>query len=150
MRRAWLMSVVGILLVVTRVGAAQEPPRDLSSIRVAVGTMVYVSTRGGAELRGQFARVSDQSLVIIGPEGRELSVPAGEVARVWRRGDRLRNGAIIGGLVGVLGGVFGQSACTDCSGEIALAVGVGVPMWAGVGALIDRAHTGRTLIYRAP
>ena len=130
--------------------SAAEPARDLAAMRVTPATVVYVRTSTGADVEGRFVRASARDLVIAGPDGRETTLGADQVVFVWRRGDSLRNGAIIGGLFGLAGGIFGQSQCTDCSGEIAIGVGLGVPLWAGIGALIDRQHAGRTLIYRAP
>jgi|CXWL01.1.fsa_nt_gi hypothetical protein len=130
--------------------SAAEPARDLASMRVALDAEVYVRTSNGAEIRGRFVRASTQALVITRSDGRETMLTSEQVTIVWKRGDGLRNGAIIGGLVGLASGVLGQSQCTDCSSEVAIGVGLGVPIWAGVGALIDRQHVGRTVIYRAP
>ncbi len=138
------------VLVAVLPAVAAEPARDLTSMRVAVNDVVYVRTSVGDEIEGRFVRASPQAIVVIESRGGETTLPVERVLSVWKRGDRLRNGAVIGGLVGLAGGIFGQSGCTDCSGQIAIGIGLGVPLWAGLGALIDRQHVGRTLIYRAP
>jgi hypothetical protein len=147
-RRLCLAAVFCVLAVVAPLTAA-EPARDLASMPVTPDSLIFVRTASGTEIRGRFVRASTQALVITMPDG-ETTLMSGEVMLVWKRGDGLRNGAIIGGLIGLVSGIFGQSSCTDCSTEIAVAVGLGVPIWAGIGALVDRAHVGRTLIYKAP
>ena len=139
----WLALSTGTVL-------ASEPARDLSLMSVANGAVIYVRTADGAEIRSRFIRASPQSLTISGTDGREMTVPVAQVALVWKEGDSLRNGAIVGALIGLAGGILGQSQCTDCSSEIAIGIAVGVPIWAGLGALVDRQHVGRTLIYRSP
>lgn len=145
-----LCSVLVFLCVGTGIACAAEPVRDLAALRVAPDTVLHVESVNGGEIRGRFVRVSAQALTITGLDGRELSLPVELIRSVWRRGDGLRNGAILGGLFGLAGALFGQSACTDCGSEVALGVVVGVPIWAGVGALIDRGHVGRTLVYTSP
>ncbi len=148
-RRMWLTAVLVVLVAVPPV-VAQELARDLGSMRVAPNSVIYVRTASGVEIQGRLVRASAQALVLAGSDGAETTLMSSQVRLVWKLGDRLRNGAIIGGLVGLSSGILGQSQCTDCSREIAIAVGLGVPLWAGIGALIDRQHVGRTLIYRAP
>lgn len=150
MRQRVLLIVAFCVLLSVLPALAAEPVRDLASMRVATDAVLDVRTSNGSEMRGRFVRASTQALVIVGPDGRETTLPSEQVVYVWTRGDSVRNGVILGGLVGLAGGIFGQSHCTDCSGQIAIGVGLGVPIWAGIGALVDRQHVGRTLIYRAP
>ncbi len=142
------------LLLGTAVGAgpvaAQEPAKDLAAVRLAPDTSVDVVGVNGSEIRGRFVRSSAASLTVVGVDGRELTFPVELIRSVWQRGDRLRNGAIIGGLIGLAGAIGGQSTCSDCADDIAVGIALGVPIWAGVGALIDRWHVGRTLVYQAP
>jgi hypothetical protein len=143
-------ATIGMLATTTVVAGAAEPARNLSQMAVAAGDTIYVRPVDGAEIQGRFVRASTQTLVITTLDGSERELEAASVLTVWKRGDRLRNGAIIGGIVGLLGGIFGHSACTDCSSEIAIGVGLGVPLWAAIGAFIDAQHVGRTMIYMAP
>lgn len=142
-------ALVACLLAALPASAA-EPVRSLELMSVAPQAVIYVRTTSGAEIQGRFVRSSSQVLVLSVADGSELTLPADEVSRVWRRGDGLRNGAIVGGAFGLAGAIFGQSQCTDCSSEIAIGIALGVPLWAGIGALVDRVHVGRTLIYLAP
>ncbi len=144
------LTIVICLLVGVLPAAAAEPARDLGAMRVAMDATVYVRSPNGAEIQGRFVRASTQVLVIARLDGQETTLSSEQVMLVWKRGDSLRNGAIIGGIIGLVGGIFGQSQCTDCSSEVAIGVGLGVPIWAGLGALVDRQRVGRTLIYRAP
>lgn len=130
--------------------AAAEPARDLAQMAVLPDAVIYVRTMNGVDITGRFVRASSQLLVLTASDGRDVTLTADQIRFVWRRGDALRNGAIIGGIIGAAGAVGGQSSCSDCSAEIAASILIGVPLWAGVGALIDRQHVGRTLIYRSP
>ena len=97
--------------------------RDLAQMLVMPDAIVYVRTKSGADIQGRFVRASTQALVMSGLDGREVTLTVEEVMFVWRRGDSLRNGAIIGALVGVAGAVGGQSTCSDCSAEVAAGIG---------------------------
>jgi len=145
-----IVAIVACVLIAILPVTAAEPARDLASMQVAPDAVIYVRTSNGAEIQGRFLRASTQALVVGTTDGREIILPSAQVLFVWKRGDSLRNGAIIGGVVGLAGAIFGQSECTKCSGEIAIGVALGVPAWVGVGALVDRLRVGRTLIYRAP
>lgn len=145
-----LVLLVAMVLLRGAEVRAAEPARDLGMMAVTPGTVVFIRTVGGVDLSGRFVSASSQELVMSVSETRRTTVPADQIAQVWKRGDRLRNGAIIGGVFGLAAAIGGQSECSDCSGAVALGIAVGVPVWAGVGALIDRAHVGRTLIYRGP
>lgn len=119
------------------------------ALRLPPSTPLIVGLRGGPELSGALVSVVPGALVLELNGGERRTVPLDMVTAVWRRGDRLRNGALIGGVVGLAGGLLGQSGCTGCGRERAVGVLVGVPFWAGIGAWIDARHTGRTLVYRA-
>ena len=137
------------MLAMPAVIHAAEPVRDLAALPVKPGIIVYVRTTNGAELQGEFISATSRALTI-SPGGRSTSVDVDHIAQIWKRGDSLRNGAIIGAVIGVAGAIGGQSECSDCSGRVAAGIFLGAPIWAGIGALIDRQHVGRTLIYRAP
>ncbi len=129
--------------------SAAEPARELAAMNVKPGNAVYVRLVTGVDMSGRFVRATSQMLTMSVTDARDVSIPAAEIAAVWKR-DGLRNGAIIGAIIGLAAAFGGQSECSDCTGAVALGVAVGVPFWAGVGALVDRQHAGRTLIYQAP
>lgn len=148
---AWLAAAgVGGDGLVETLHAQGTVARALDALRVPAAAAVVVRLRGGAELSGTFVSAAPDHLRLDLPSGERRVVPADMVVSVWRRGDRLVNGAVIGGLVGLAGGLLGQSGCTNCGNERAVGVVVGVPLWAGVGAWIDARHRGRTLVYEAP
>lgn len=143
---------------------AGEPARSMAALdaRVKPGTQVDIVDRDGRLWRGEFVRADDQGVLLAGYGGEAGKlVSAGEVANVVRAGDSLKNGMLIGAGVGVVtaiaiiaddsyNGYDGYAAECDSTG---CKVGVGlalVPIYAGIGALIDKAFKGRETVYRAP
>jgi hypothetical protein len=146
-------TVISVLLCLCVFGQplmAAEPSHDLATLTLPARTEIIVRTTNGQEVRGRLVSVDAEGVTLTRPDGGETRLARDEVSRLWRRGDSLKNGAIIGGVIGLAGAVAGQSECTDCSGEVALGIALGVPIWAGIGAWIDRLHVGRTLVYEAP
>lgn len=150
----WHHLLCACLLVagVTPAAAAPpEPSRSLDRLSLPPRAIVYVLTTGGAELQGELVRASQAGGVeLVRADGRMVAVPASDVVRVWRRGDSLRNGLLVGAAIGAAGLVTAAASCrVDCAGFVAgMVVGAGV--WTGAGALVDAARTGRTLVYLAP
>lgn len=150
MTRHW---VLVLLCVVGWLGsgdasAAAEPAHTLGVLTIKPGTRVIVETADGRELRGRLETVSAAAIEMTLTRGSLERVADSEVRRIWVP-DSLRNGAWLGGLLGAAAAVMGQSRCTECAGDVALGLVVGVPFWAGVGALIDAQHHGRRLIFDA-
>jgi hypothetical protein len=94
--------------------------------------------------------------VLVG--GTERRFDAARIRRVQKRGDSIRNGAIIGAVVGAVFGALG-AGISDCPGDdpgghcagsrvalFALSTGIYTAMGAGIDALI----VGRTTLYTAP
>ena len=89
---------------------------------------------------------ADSVVIGSGAAGAYVTVPVGELGRLWTRGNSAGTGALVGGGAGLLvGGLFGAwlgtFACSetseDCALEGALAVGgLGLAGGAGVGALV--------------
>jgi hypothetical protein len=95
-------------------------------------------------------------VLLVGDAERRLD--AARVRRIDKRGDSLRNGAIIGALVGVGLGVL-VAGMSDCPGDdpggscpAARAVGflVSTGVYAAIGTGIDALVVGRTTLYKAP
>jgi hypothetical protein len=109
------------------------------------------------ETSGRLLRFTPDSLVLL-IDGMERTFEAGHVRRIDRRGDSLKNGAIIGAVVGVVMGALsaGISDCPgdepggDCPGFRAVAVFVSTPIYAAIGTGIDALVVGRTRLYDAP
>src|SRR6185436_2628443 len=77
------------------------------------------------------------------------TIPYEPGLKIARQGDRLWNGMIIGAGIGVAAGMtIGAEACLEDS--IAPCAIGGAAVWAGIGALVDWLHKGRTTIFQAP
>jgi hypothetical protein len=142
---------VGVLAVAVTMGggsavSANEPARTMADLeaRVTPGTKIDVVDRKGRIVRGEFARADDEGVLVISyGSGEARRVPAPDVLSVTRPGDSVLNGALIGAAFGALPviGLKGNLASRE-------AVSI-VGTYAAIGALIDLAFKGRTLVYRA-
>ena len=81
--------------------------------------------------------------------GAPQTIPVSDIVRVFVDRDSVKDGAIIGGLIGLPLGVLScqGSVSSDCNAAGHAIVG-GV-VWGAIGAVIDWRHHGRTVIYRA-
>ena len=109
----------------------------------------------GRETEGRLVRLSDTA-VTLGVAGADRDFPRSELRQIARRGDSVRNGAMIGmgifgawGLVGVLNSSGGYSFTDEFGpGAAAVMVGAMAGIGAGIGALVDYAIKGKTVVYR--
>ena len=144
-----------ILLLVPRVVSAQDPPQKWPGLATSELATVYVLDDAGAETTGKLVRIDPDSIVIL-VDGNERRFEAAHVKRVQKRGDSLKNGAVIGAILGaVLGGISGGLAdCpgseSSCSGFRVAAVAISTGVYAAIGAGVDALHSGRTTLYTAP
>ena len=89
-------------------------------------------------------------------DGAERRFETARVARIQKRGDSLRNGAIIGAVVGVAMGIItaGISDCPGdhpgggCPGSRAALFLVSTGVYSAIGTGIDALIPGRTTLYR--
>lgn len=116
---------------------------------------VFLTDTSGTEHRGRLIRVEPAEVVLLGASG-ERTFRREEIALIEKRGDPLVNGALIGAAVGVLGGLFtmGIADCPGggsggCPGARAAGFLAAVGIYTAVGAGIDAAIQGRTVLYRA-
>ena len=124
--------------------------------KIKSGDTVYVLDTSARETRGTFARVSRASIAVLA-DGQMREIPFDEVRQVARRGDRLWNGAVIGGAFGAMVGVTVNAAsggclfpsCVTTAGERTVFVLVVAGLYAAIGAGIDALIHGRTVVYRA-
>ena len=163
MRHRHVVMVVGLVLAAAGRPALAGEARTLADLdrRLEPGTEVEVVDREGRVIRGAWARADEEGVLLSGfggDAGRRLA--AADIVSVTRHGDSLKNGLIIGGAIGLGSGLLvmyteppagepplcerNDTAC-KVTGTLALTA-----LYAGVGALIDRAVKGRTVAYRAP
>lgn len=109
-----------------------------TGLRAKVGDSVFV-TQDGIIVNGPITALSPSRLVV---GSREFG--AGTSLKIEKEGDPIWDGAVTGFFAGVLLGSC--SGCNDGQRVNVLASGL---VWAGIGALIDWAHKGKTTIYDA-
>jgi hypothetical protein len=109
---------------------------------------VYVTDHEGRVTRGRLIELDRDRLALTTSEG-SRSFTIDEVRTIERRGDSLKNGAIIGALVGILPAVLSlQGSSGDLSaGEAALWVLGGVAVYSAIGVAVDALIVGRTTVY---
>ena len=110
-------------------------------LRVRQGDTIEVVTLDGRKMHGRFVRVSEAA-VTLELDGARQEIPAGEVGRVTRRGNRFRQGALWGAVfMAAMGGIAGAAGCNSSSCAVFLPVYMALPgaLWGTViGALIPR------------
>lgn len=121
-----------------------------------VGT-VYVLDDAGTETRGTLLRI-DPDAIVVATDAGERRFEAVRVKRIQKRGDSLRNGAIIGAVLGAVMSALtaGISDCSgndpggSCPGSRAAIFILGIGIYSAIGTGIDALITGRTTLYEAP
>lgn len=136
---------------------AQEPVQSWPGLARTELSMVYVLDDTGVETSGRLLSLDPDSLVLlVGDTERRFEAP--RVRRIQKRGDSLRNGALIGAVVGGAMGLLatGIADCPGgdpggrCPGFRAAGLLVSTGVYAAIGAGIDALVTGRTTLYQAP
>lgn len=150
---------VVILAVALIPGAAfaQATAPSWPGLATAGLSTVHVLDDAGAETSGRVLRLDPDSLVLLVGDT-ERHFDAAGVRRIDRRGDSLRNGAIIGAIVGVAVGLFaanladcpGDDSSGSCPGVRAAGVLLSTGTYAAIGIGIDALVIGRTTLYEAP
>lgn len=137
------------LLVCSGVAAAQTPPEDLSG-RLKHGSKVAVTDGQGREFKGRIIEVSPES-VTLATRRERAEVRYSEIVKIDKVDD-LKNGAIIGALVGA--GLFAADALYSREEGITLnAAGYAVfgalysGLGAGAGAILDALIGGDRSLY---
>lgn len=137
---------------------AAGPARSMAALeaRLEPGTQIDVVDREGKMVRGDFVRADDRGVLIAGYAGTPGNlVTAADVVSVTRAGDPVKNGMLIGAAVGLVSAIVvatddsGDSGCYTTGCRVGLGIVV-VPIYTGIGALIDKAVKGREIVYRAP
>jgi len=105
-------------------------------LRASAGDRVFV-TQDGIRIAGTIDSLSPSRLVVGSHE-----FAAGTALKIEKDGDPVWDGAATGFFAGVL-----LAACTGCNDGQHVNLLVAGLTWAGIGALIDWAHKGKTTIY---
>jgi hypothetical protein len=147
------MIILGAVLVPS-VASAQDTAQSWPGLTTSGLSTVYVLDDRGIETSGRLLRLNADSLDLF-IDGAEQRFEAARVKRIQKRGDSLRNGALIGTLVGLAMGLV-AGGISDCPGEdpggrcpgarVALVL-VSTGMYAAIGTGIDALIVGRTTLY---
>jgi hypothetical protein len=114
---------------------------------------VFVQERSGAETRGRLLSITPDAIAI-DVYGSQRTFAAADVVKIDRRGDSLKNGAIIGAAIGLFTGFIGDcpragsgDRSNGCPGARVAYVLLGSATWAAIGAGIDALIPGRTRLW---
>ena len=152
------IACVMAMALVAAPAAGQDATPRAGLNRDALST-VYVLDDRGAETTGKLLRFDNESIAVL-VNGQERQFELAGVRKIEKRGDSLKNGAIIGAVVGlVLGALTGGMA--DCkqsdggfggcgAGTRAGFALVSAGIYGAVGTGIDAAFQGRTTLYQKP
>jgi hypothetical protein len=151
-RLAILVAALSPVAVCAQEAASSWPGLDSSRL-----STVYVLDNSGTQTSGKLLRLNPDSLVLL-VDGTERRFDTARVARIQKRGDSLRNGAIIGAVVGVALGILtaGIADCPGdhpgggCPGSRAALFLVSTGVYSAIGTGIDALIPGRTTLYEAP
>jgi hypothetical protein len=120
------------------------------------GTSLVVTLKSGSRLEGAFKSIAPDMLALTDPAARELKIPLSTIASVVgpRSSDRLTNGVVIGTSIGLGVAIAVLAALGSQDGYVLPSAKVGAPLLlsgagALLGALVDRAHKGRQVLYVA-
>jgi hypothetical protein len=131
-----------VMLICLLAGAAPARAQEtVQPLPIKASATVFVVDNTGVEHRGRFLRADDQDLVML-VDGDERRFKRDTIARIDRQGDSLKNGAIIGALIGAPFGVIGSLFAGNLGPFFASTGG-----WMAIGIGLDAAHQGRTRVY---
>ena len=142
--------VVAAVIMATALCSAS--PASAQAIHLNAGDHLFRLDSTGGKAAG-VVRSIDASAVTVVVDGRTQQWTLAETVELWRDGDSLRNGVIIGALAGFGPGILGGAALAtiaednDSAQYMVVTGALGAAAGAGIGALIDSLHRGRTLVY---
>ena len=155
MSKAIQVTVLAALLSMPEAARAQDVAGSWPGLNVAALETVYVTDRDGRETEGRLVGFDPDSVILF-VDGAEERFLRERVARVDRRGDSLRNGALIGAGLGVTFGLLSAlgSDCPEdfggsCPGVRATYFVLSTVAYTGLGAGIDALIVGRTRVFDA-
>jgi hypothetical protein len=130
------------------VAMAQGTPAAADGWEQSVGTELRVTDGQGRVGKGHLRAITaDQLLVVV--DGAEVAMPRSTITRIERRGDSLKNGFLIGALLGAVPAAFAVGEVEGNGAQVAVAVVAGMGVYGLIGAGIDAMHSGWTTVYRA-
>jgi hypothetical protein len=149
-------TVLVALMVIPAAVQAQEPLGGWRGLNVSSLETVYVTDDAGRRTEGKLLRFDTDSLVML-IDGMEHRLDANRVLRIDKRGDSLKNGALIGAALGVLfGGIAaGISDCPgddpggDCTGFKVVGFASALGIYTAIGTAVDAMVVGRTRVFDA-
>jgi len=132
---------------------AQEPEPAWTGLDRAALSTVFVLDNAGVETRGQLLRLDREAIVVL-VNGSERRFDTERVARVSRRGDSLKNGALTGLVIGIAQAVaiVAIQDCRDSCDRRAMGglLAANTVTYVALGTALDAAIRGRTVLYQAP
>jgi hypothetical protein len=156
MRSALRISVLAALLFMPATARAQQTLGGWRGLETRSLETIYVTDDSGQRTEGKLLRLDTDALVLL-VNGTEQRFEAARVQRIDKRGDSLRNGALIGAGLGV---VFGSisAGISDCPGDDpgggcpgfrvgAFAGALGI--YTALGTAVDAMIVGRTRVFDA-
>ena len=144
------------LLLIPATARAQESLGGWRGLNLSSLTTIYVTDDGGRRTEGKLLRFEPESLVML-VEGAEQRFDAAHVRRIDRRGDSLKNGALIGAGIGVVLGLvtagiadcIGDDPGGGCAGGRVALFAVSTGIYAAIGTGVDALIVGRTRVFDA-
>jgi hypothetical protein len=131
------------------VATAQDTPAAADGWAQNVGTELRVTDRQGRVGKGRLRAITADELLLV-VDGAEVALPRSTITRIERRGDSLKNGFLIGALVGAPLAALSAGEVEAGGGSVGALVVLGIGVYGLMGMGIDAMHTGWTTVYRAP
>jgi uncharacterized membrane protein len=156
MSKAILIAAVAALVFTPAVAQGQEALAGWQGLQPSALNTVFVTDQAGRQTEGKLLRLDADSLVML-VDGMEQSFEKDRVMRIEKRGDSLKNGALIGATAGILMGLM-TAGISDCSGDdpggpcTGQKVGLfffSMGIYTAIGTAVDAMIVGRTRVFDA-
>jgi hypothetical protein len=148
-----MRTVIGACLALLASAYPARAQLTFRSVQPGALPTLFVTDRAGHETRGKLVRITDTE-VTIAADGGDRTFAVSDVLVIDRKGDSLRNGAIVGMVVGMAFGVLSAGIPSDCpAGECpgmrAYGFVFSTAVYTAIGTAIDAAVQGRTRVWTA-